>query len=139
MNKAVSMMNQNELCHYGVVGMKWGHRRARSRAKRDAKKYARAKMFYGEGAGNRRKLLNAKISERSKNPIYKKAFDDAMNKQNMERHATNAKIERKVRDTVKHVPTIAVSGLVAYGAYKDPRVRDVINQFSRIPYSLIRR
>ena len=33
--------------HYGVKGMKWGVRRD---AKRDANKFAKAKMYYGEGA-----------------------------------------------------------------------------------------
>lgn len=85
----------SELYHYGVKGMKWGVRR---RARKDAKEYARAKMFYGEGAGTRRKLINNKVNERSKDPNYKKAFDDALSKQDMAKHASKAKAERKVKD-----------------------------------------
>lgn len=84
-----------DIYHYGVKGMKWGVRR---KAKRDAKEYARAKMYYGEGAGNRRKLIKAKVNERSKDPDYKKEFDRQLSKQNMAKHASAAKRERKVRD-----------------------------------------
>ena len=81
--------------HYGVKGMKWGVRRA---AKKDAKEYARAKMYYGEGAGTRRKLIKNTVNERSKNPDYKKAFDEALSKQDMSKHVAKAKQERKIND-----------------------------------------
>ena len=61
-------MGHSELMHYGVKGMKWGVRR---RARRDAKEYTQAKMYYGEGAGNRRKLIKATVKARSKDPFYK--------------------------------------------------------------------
>jgi len=96
------------LAHYGIKGMKWGVRRTPEQlghirnperaARRDAKEYARAKMFYGEGAGTRRKLIKNTVEERSKNPAYKKAFDEALSKQDMAKHVQNAKTERKVRD-----------------------------------------
>ena len=84
------------LCHYGVKGMKWGVRR---KARKDAKEFARAKMFYGEGAGTRRKLIKATVNERSKDPDYKKEFDKALAKQDMSKHAAKAKTERKIKDT----------------------------------------
>ena len=65
-------MGHSELMHYGVKGMKWGVRR---RARRDAKEYTQAKMYYGEGAGNRRKLIKATVKTRSKDPFYKSEFD----------------------------------------------------------------
>ena len=49
-------MGHSELMHYGVKGMKWGVRR---RARHDAKEFTQAKMYYGDGAGNRRKLIKA--------------------------------------------------------------------------------
>lgn len=61
-------MGHSELMDYGVKGMKWGVRR---RARRDAKEYTQAKMYYGEGAGNRRKLIKATVKARSKDPFYK--------------------------------------------------------------------
>lgn len=120
----------NELYHYGVKGMKWGVRR---RAQKDAKEFARAKMYYGEGAGNRRKLIKATVNERSKDPDYKKAFDEALSKQDMAKHATKAKRER-VRNDVKnsaaktgrgvvnivtgHPERIGAGMAVAYGGYQ---------------------
>lgn len=96
------------LVHYGIKGMKWGIRRTpeqlghlrnpKRAARKDAKEYARAKMFYGEGAGTRRKLINNTVEERSKNPDYKKAFDEALSKQDMAKHVQKAKAERRVRD-----------------------------------------
>lgn len=88
----------NELLHYGVLGMKWGVRR---NARKDAKEYARAKMFYGDGAGTRRKLINATVNQRSKDAEYKKEFDKALAKQDMSKHAAKAKRERKVKDVTQ--------------------------------------
>lgn len=119
----------NELYHYGVKGMKWGVRR---QAKKDAKEFARAKMFYGEGAGTRRKLIKAKVNERSKDPEYKKEFDKALSEQDMAKHATKAKTERKVKDAKNtaaktgrgvvnmitgHPERLGASLAAAYGAY----------------------
>ena len=75
-------MGHSELMHYGVKGMKWGVRR---RARRDAKEYTLARMYYGEGAGNRRKLIKA----RSKDPFYK-----AVAKTDMSKRASQAQRQR---------------------------------------------
>ena len=110
-------MNRKELRHHGVEGQKWGvkngppyplnggmsPRRAKSRAKKDAKEFARAKMFYGEGAGNRRKLIKNTVAERSKDPVYKQAFDEALSRQDMAKHVQKAKAERHRKDTANQV------------------------------------
>lgn len=101
-----------ELYHHGILGQKWGirrtpeqlgHKMVSSRkveklAKKDAQEYARAKMYYGEGAGNRRKLIKNTVAERSKNAHYKEAFDRYLSEQDMADHANKAKAERKVKD-----------------------------------------
>ena len=97
---------RSELYHYGVKGMKWGVRkrlerhRTNRQARKDAKEFARAKMYYGEGAGNRRKLIRAKVNERSKNPEYKKEFDKYYAEQDMSKHADASVRERHTRDAI---------------------------------------
>lgn len=105
-------MNENELTHFGIKGMHWGIRRFQNEdgtlteagkkrykeAKKDAEEFARAKMFYGEGAGTRRKLIKAKVNEKSKDAAYKEAFDYALSQQDMSKHAEAAKRERKAKD-----------------------------------------
>lgn len=113
------MMRHRHLAHHGILGQRWGkrngppypltpsrksfsekraeHKAART-AKKDAKEYARAKMYYGEGAGTRRKLIKATVEQRSKDPHYKEQFDKYLSKQDMANHAKSAKVERKVND-----------------------------------------
>lgn len=96
------------LAHYGVLGMKWGHHKVEGvsgstnrEARKDAQEYARAKMFYGEGAGNRRKLIKASVEAKSKKDAsYKKAFDEHLANQDMSTHASAARGERKRKDVV---------------------------------------
>lgn len=102
-------LDDDLLMHYGVPGMRWGHRknaapgvprRTDRAAAKDAQEFARAKMFYGEGAGTRRKLIRAKVEASSKrDPNYKKAFDHHIEKQDLGRHADKARGERRRKDT----------------------------------------
>lgn len=65
-------------------------------------------MFYGEGAGTRRKLIKAKVESKSKqDPNYKKAFDNHFGKQDLGKHAEKARSERRRKDTSSSVQKTA--------------------------------
>lgn len=73
-------------------------------AKKDAVEYARAQMFFGEGAGIRRRIIDAKVSDLAMNDEnYAKAFDKALGEQSWSDHATQAVKERKRIDRGKSV------------------------------------
>lgn len=103
------------LAHYGVKGMRWGVRKeddgpegvpkkTNKMAKADAEEFTRAKLFYGEGAGTRRKLIKAKVEQRSqKDALYKKAFDHHVAKTDLGKRAEQATKERKRTDRKKSV------------------------------------
>lgn len=94
------------LAHYGVMGMKWGRRNSGSstsrkterEASRDAKEYTQAKMFFGEGAGVRRRLINNTVKSKSKDPAYKEAFDRRVGGTDMAKRASQARGTRKRTD-----------------------------------------
>ena len=105
---------EDVLEHYGVKGMKWGVRRSQAaldraagrtprktnrQARKDAQESARAKMYYGDGAGTRRKLIRETVDSRSKkDPKYKEAFERHSQAQDMEKHTKKAISERKSTD-----------------------------------------
>jgi hypothetical protein len=94
--------------HFGVKGMHWGvhstdypgaTRKVNREAKKDASEFARAKMFYGEGAGTRRKLIKAKVASNAKvKPGYQEAFDHHVANQDLGKHADRAISERRRKD-----------------------------------------
>ena len=116
------------ISHSGIKGQKWGVRRFQNPdgslteagkirygyytnadgtkdtkrlqkdAKHDAEEYARAKAYYGEGAGTRRKKIKNLISERMKDPDYKAEFDRVFKSQNMAEHQKAANRERHFQD-----------------------------------------
>jgi hypothetical protein len=106
-------LNEDLLIHYGIKGMKWGQRKSdhpgasrstNREASKDAKEFARAKLFYGEGAGNRRKLIKATVEAKAKkDSTYKAAFDHHLAQQDLATHAEKARGERRRKDTKSKV------------------------------------
>lgn len=89
--------------HYGYYDRPNGqkdYKRLRKDAANDAKEFARAKAFYGEGAGTRRKQIKNLISERMKDPDYKNEFERMLSQQDMSKHQKAANRERHTKDAV---------------------------------------
>lgn len=100
-------------------------------AKKDAFDWARAEMFFGAGAGTRRKLLNAQIEDKvAKIPGYVELFEDWYGKQNFADHAIAAAKERKRIDRMvslkrngkglltgnkRQLTTAVLTGVVVWG------------------------
>lgn len=73
-------------------------------ARRDAEEFARAQMFYGEGAGTRRKLIQATVQSKiDRNPAYGRAFAQELSHQDMAEHANKARKERSRQDKSESV------------------------------------
>lgn len=71
-------------------------------ARRDAREFARAAMYYGEGAGTRRKLITATVDAKSdRDPNYARAFRTELSRQDMAEHAAKARRERRRNDTLE--------------------------------------
>lgn len=102
---------EEALAHFGVKGMHWGVRKNRApgvsrstdrEAAKDAKEFARARAFFGEGAGTRRKLIKQTVEGKSRrDPNYKKAFERHLAAQDTSKHVDKAKAERKRKNVVK--------------------------------------
>lgn len=70
-------------------------------AAKDAARWLAAEMFYGEGAGTRRKLLQAELDSKYFTPGYYEAFVRAYEKLDMNKFAAEAIKERKRIDRSK--------------------------------------
>lgn len=97
------------LAHYGVLGMKWGKskrssaldgvsRRTNREAKKDATETARAKMYYGEGAGIRRRHISNAVKSKQRDPGYAKAYEHHLNNQDLSKAGAKARDQRKSKD-----------------------------------------
>jgi hypothetical protein len=141
--------------------MKWGvrksplegvSRKTYNTAGKDAAEHTKAKMFYGEGAGTRRKLIKAKVEARSKkDPTYAKAFDHHVANTDMGKRAEQARGQRGRKDAVNYTAktvrgvkrqlapaagTVAALGIAAY--VTNPQVRSAVNRTAASSYSKVK-
>ena len=71
---------------------------------RDAREAALAKMLYGEGAGNRRKLIDQSVRfKKANSPGYAAAFDAEYARQDFAKLAKKAKRYRRTADTAEAI------------------------------------
>jgi len=134
--------------HYGVLGMHWGQRKPENQvkrstdhlAKKDAKRHAEAKMFYGKTAGTKRKLLKAELDrKRERVPGYSEAFDKHFAEADLAKAAkkavrtrTRKDVAYRTRVTTKQVlgvtgPLTVAAGTILYNKNK-PQVDSFIRQ-----------
>jgi hypothetical protein len=73
-------------------------------AAKDAAQWAAAEMFFGKGAGTRRKLLSADIASKVENVFgYHEAFNKAYSEQDFAKHAMKAIQERNHIDRTEMI------------------------------------
>ena len=148
-------MNDERLAHIGVLGMHWGKRNLAKNttnlAQKDAKRHAEAKMFYGKGAGTRRKLLNAELEKKHKTiPGYTDAFNKHLENVDYAKAAkkavairTRKDITYRTRVTAKQVlgvtgPLTVAAGTMLYQMNKE-KVDATVIKYANIIYNKLRR
>lgn len=113
----------DELMHYGVPGMKWGHRKARPTAVGNARLARRSTSAYSNMSSAKAAYKQAQQGYRSGSLARnarnqaKSAYKDA---KKAERNTAEAKAHRvaKAKRAAKIGAAVAATGLAAYGAYK---------------------
>lgn len=169
------MNQNDYICHSGIKGQKWGVRRYQNEdgtlteegkqrygyydradgtkdykrlqkdAEKDAKEWAKAKAYYGEGAGTRRKLLKNKLSEKMKDKDYQEAFEGFLKGQDMSSIQKSANRERKANDVknavgktargIKNlmlgVGSASMAAVAIYNVAKLTGANKVIGQYAR--------
>jgi hypothetical protein len=147
-------VDEESLQQSGILGMHWGHhkseddgvpRSTRNLAKKDAERHINAKMFYGETAGTKRKLLKAEIEKKKKMiPGYESEFNSHLEKVDTAKAAKKAVADRTRIDTVKKGRTLVKNILgvtgsltvgvasLAYAANKEKVDRFVATQFTKL-------
>ena len=110
------MINEEELMHYGVMGMRWGVRRASKRS--GGSKKGKNKKAYQQPQKKRRmsnKELNARVKRMQLEKQYRDLTNDLTPK-------TKSKMEKLVSTTVT-ISKLSTSALTIYKA---------LNQFAEL-------
>lgn len=177
------MNRMNYISHSGVKGQKWGVRRYQNEdgtlteegkrhygyydredgtkdykrlqkdAEKDAKEWAKAKAYYGEGAGTRRKLLKNALSEKMKDADYQREFQRFLSTQDMSKAQKSANRERKFQDTKNAIGRTArgvknlvlgagsatLTAVALYNAAKITGADKVIGRYGKVAFGNVLR
>lgn len=98
--------------------MRNNEKNVKKQAAADASEYAAAYMSIGEGAGNRRKLIDGTVDYKMEFvPGYREAFSEAHGTQDMAKHAENARKQNQRRERSANTQRNAKA--VVSGDYKN--------------------
>lgn len=89
--------------------------------KKDARRYAKAKMDYGKGAGIKRRHINAELEKKLQDVSYREAFEAELDRLDMDRVVKGIKAEHGARavqvEGKKVFKNVVRAGTLAAGAY----------------------
>ena len=118
-------------------------------ARKDAKETAEAKMFYGDGAGTRRKRIKQVVEQKSKDPDYKKAYDYYLERQDMQKAADKTKAQRKALDTkeaiskgiprvIRSVASLTATAATIYALAHQTGVDKIVSDYANVAISKLK-
>lgn len=110
-------MNNNELMHYGVLGMRWGHRKANyikgyKKTMKKKRKKDRAEAKYAEKHG-----INADYKIDSKGDVKVSQYYDRKGKKISNEQAEKTIKSAQRRRTAKAIATVMISTAAAVGGF----------------------